>query len=246
MTRKTVNVVQTQSDRKKRRNNGNGNKNGNGGRLTRIVAPDQGVIMQRRQIPRFIQGPRSVRVCNTEVLLNINTLALGATSVARVLLMPNSLSWINGVAQNFSKWRWTRVRLVYVPSCSTATSGTFAMALGYDNQDATGSSILNVQSMYNSVSAPSWGGADGAGALTGDTFPAITPTTVAMDVDVTRFSLPWYPYSPTIPSGVDANQNVPCYVYLASTGGPATATAIGSVFCKFEIEFIEPIPVALN
>lgn len=216
------------------------------GRVTRIIAPDQGVIVQRRQIPRFIQGPRSVRVCNTEVLLNINTLALGATSVARVLLMPNSMAWISGVAQNFSKWRWLRVRLVYVPSCSTATSGTFAMGLGYDNQDATGSSLTNVQAMYNSVSCPSWGGADGSGALTGNDFPPITPTTVAMDLDVSRLSLPWYPYSSTVPSGIDANQNVPAYVYLASTGGPAAATAIGQVFCKFEVELIEPIPVILN
>lgn len=119
------------------------------------------------------------------------------------------------------------------------------MGFTYDNQDTNPTTLNRVQALYNSVTSPSWGGAEGAGLLTGVSFPQIPATAVAMDLDVSRMSLPWYPTGAAA-AGIDLNQQVPAFLQLGTAGGPAAATGVGTIFIKYEIEFIEPIASSMN
>nr|UHS72362.1 MAG: hypothetical protein 4 [Regressovirinae sp.] len=241
----STNLVKNKNKNKNRNKNGEDMRGQRNGRAIRIAAPDQGVVIKRRQMPRISQRPSSIVICNTESFFDITTATAGAFATSRIAIWPAQTAWLNGLYLSFSKFRWLRVRLIYVPTCATSTSGAFSMGYSYDNQDTNATSINRVQALYNSVTCPSWGGADGAGLLTGNSFPAIPATAVAMDLDVTRMAQPWYPTGAAA-AGIDANQQIPAFVQQATVGGPAVAIGTGTIFIKYEIEFIEPIVASTN
>jgi len=211
---------------------------------TQVTAPDRGVVMKRREMPRFTQRPSSVVIQNTESFFDVTTGVAGAFTPVRVAIWPAQTVWLNGIYLSFSKFRWKKVRLIYVPTCATSAAGAVSMGFTYDNQDTNPTTMNRIQALYNSVTAPSWGGAEGAGLLTGTTFPSIPGTAVAMDLDVSRMSQPWYPTG-VAAAGIDLNQQVPAFLQFGSAGGPAS-TGIGTIFIKYEIEFIEPIVANMN
>nr|QBZ68812.1 coat protein [Beet black scorch virus]QBZ68818.1 coat protein [Beet black scorch virus]QBZ68828.1 coat protein [Beet black scorch virus] len=229
-------------------------KRNKGGRKTRmsdetVRAPAAGGVIQRTPgiPPRIRSTTIGTRVSNTELLAGVNVAAAGAFSVVGAGLFPSNLGWLNGIASNYSKFRWLSIKLIYIPIVPTTTAGAMTMALSYDPADATPTSFQQVQQMYNSITAPVWAGFDGATVqLLGD-----CPTTgaVCIDVDVNRFGFTWYRYATlaaiTALTANDRNLYIPSVCNVATSGGSA-ATNVGNLMIKYSIELIEPIPAAIN
>lgn len=193
--------------------------------------------------------PGGTIVCNSESANIITTVATGIFGNTRTACAPSTIAWLSGIARNYSKWRWNKLRVIYIPQVSTATNGNLCMSAAYDAIDTTPTTIGQLQAAYKSVSAPLWGGYDGAPLLNNDNFMRMPGGAVAFDLDVTRFALPWYTYSSTsfnAGNSSDDNQYCPAWINLGTGGGPALATAVGTLFFKYEIELIEPINATLN
>lgn len=213
------------------------------------VPAANGMIIRRAQVPDFRTVGNACVVSNTELFATVSGAAAGVFNLTRTFLIPGFMPWVSGVSINFSKWRWVRLRLIFVPSCSTATSGTITMSLGYDNTDTTPGGIAAAQAAYRSETFPPWGGVGGIGALNDASFTSKPPQSVIVDVDTKRLTLPWYPYTNTPQflslTGADRNAFNPAYLDIGQLGVSSTAV-VGSIFAKYEIELIEPISATIN
>lgn len=229
------------------------NTNKAGFNSTRITAPAAGgVILRRGNYPRLQSSADgfSTVLCNTEPLTNVVTTALGAFNVSRTQIAPFALTWLTGIATSYSKFKWLRVRLIYVPIVPTSTTGQIVLRLGYDANDSGATSITQSQTAFRSTTQPSWGGYEGSYLLNADNFPVPTAGSVYMDLDVTRLETPYYPIvtQATFNAAAAGIQNTysPSFLDVATQGGPAVATQIGTVFAKYEIALIEPTPSNTN
>jgi hypothetical protein len=181
-------------------------------------------------------------VTNTEVFQDVNAAALGAFFVVNKPVLPTQASWLAGLADLYSKYRWKKLRFVYIPSCPTSTPGSGVVSIGYDRLDTDPASATAMQQSYRAITFPAYAGYEGAMALT--TFNNVAGM-VVFDVDVTRFEKPWYPVLAVAAFSALAtniqNAYCPCTMYFASVNGPAGATFFGSWFIQYVIEFIEPV-----
>lgn len=218
----------------------------------RLTVPAAGgaIVRRGRQTPLLRTLGECTFVQNTEVLFTFTGGAGFSTS--RFALIPGLGLWMDGVAVNFSKFAWRHLRFIYVPQTSTSSSGTIALSLGYDMDDAAPLSIVAAQQAYHSVSSPVWGGFDGVGTL--HNYGPIMPGAVAMDVDVTRFgtesNYKYYPYITVaefnaIPTLFQQNIYSPGYIDITAAGGSVSSTG-GAVFVQYIIELIEPVNKLMN
>lgn len=239
--------------------NGNNNINGNGSkkrkgrssmlRSDRVLVPASGTTVLTRQSNPYIGvrgvGNQTTYICNTEVARAVTLVAAGAYTTARTHLAPFIFTWMNGTARNYSKWRFIRCRLIYIPTCPTTTTGRIAFKFGYDGLDAAPASLTEVQIGYKSVTTAPWAGYEGANLMNHDGFPTPTVGAVCMDLDTSRLQMKWYSYTSSLPAvAADYIDYIPAHVDVSSDGG--VAGTVGSLFIKYEIECIEPIYFANN
>lgn len=213
-----------------------------------IAAPlASGVVTSRQRIPAITSTTSSTLVTNTEVFHDLNAAALGAFSVTNKAILPAQASWLAGISDLYSKYRWRKLRFVYLPNCPTTTQGSGVVSIGYDRLDADPTSATSMQQAYRAITFPAYAGYEGAMALR--TFNNV-PGMVVFDVDVTRFDKAWYPIIGVTPFAALAtniqNAYCPCTMYFGSVNGPATATSFGSWFMQYVIEFIEPVNPTQN
>lgn len=206
-----------------------------------------GIITSRRRVPKFSSNASGTFVSNTEVFVDFNASALGAFSVTNTPMLATQPSWLSGVADLYSKYRWRKLRFVYMPFCPTSTQGQAGISISYDRLDTNPTTIVAMQQAYKALTFPAYAGYEGAMALA--TFKTVAGM-VVMDVDVSRFDKPWYPVISTATFGGLAtniqNAYCPATLYTASVNGPAAATFFGSCFIQYEIEFIEPVNPTVN
>jgi hypothetical protein len=218
-----------------------------------VTAPSAGSSIIRRTVipPKINTIGRSTYVRNTELLSSIGTIALGAFNTSRGRLIPGNLTWLTGVASNFSKWRWHFLKIVYVPVCPTVTTGQVVMCLGYDATDVPPTTLVQAQSTFESVTAPVWAGFNGTSEL--NTYkPIKSPGAVCINVDVTRLGGAtgdnYYRFitNTNIAAQTDVDKNIFCpgHVDISTAGG--VALVVGNVFLEYVVELIEPIPFVLN
>lgn len=218
--------------------------------ITTTVPAATGMIITRNRFPRInTLRSGSIVVTNTERLLSILTVA-AAGAGTRSDLTPSNLTWLNGVAVNYSKWRWLKLHLVYVPACPTATLGSLAFAYSYDTNDAiAGITMEMVQATYKSVTTPVWGGFSGSGIMNSDTWTH-PPGSVVMELDTKRLDKPWYKYATATQlvamSAVEQDAYIPASLFRFAEGGPAVVALAGYIMAKYEIELIEPVSATLN
>lgn len=215
---------------------------------TAVSAPASGgIISSRRRVPSVSSNGVGTIVKNTEAFIDINSAALGAFSVSASAIIPTTPSWLAGLADLYSKYRWKRLRFVYIPGCPTSTQGNAAVSIAYDRLDASPASLVAMQQSYRALTFPPYAGFDGAMAL--QTFNNVAGM-VVMDVDVSRVDKNWYPViAPAALAALPANiQNpyVPATLYTGSVNGPAVATYFGTFYIQYEIEFIEPVNPTQN
>lgn len=202
----------------------------------------------------MINTPKNLptRVTNSEALFTITSAAAGAFFNQTASLIPAAFPWLNPVASNYSKFRWVRLRLVYIPAIATNVSGSVVLGMNYDTQDSPPTSLVQAQSANLSVSAPAWAGSGGASSLHG--FPPLRGDAIAIDVDVTKFGsgdkLTYYRYmggaAYNALTAADKNIYCPAMISVSTGGGPTTSVQFGTLFASYVVELIEPIYASLN
>lgn len=212
-----------------------------------VAVPVSGGVITRPSVPKFMSVKDSTIVTSCEILNNLTLGAAGVFSTNTTALIPSSASWLAQVSDLYSKYRWKRCSLIYVPKCPTTTSGSVTMALTYDRNDAAPTSRSQLSQSYRAINFPPYAGYDGAAYLNSGNG---SNSAIFIELDVTKLDKPWYP---TISAAafaalgvLDQNQFCPSSLVTASDGGPTTATPAGDIFIKYAVEFIEPINPTMN
>jgi hypothetical protein len=200
-----------------------------------------GVVVQRNTVPRITTTSTRTVVHNTEAFTN--TTGSVVFNSGRFNIVPSALTWLNVIGSAYSKYRWLRVRLIWIPSTGTTNTGQVVGALGYDSNDTGPANIIAAQQVYKAITTPPWAGYGGSYLLNDESFPKVSPESVAIDVDTTRFIQPWYPFATAAAlaaaNGVERNVLNPVYLDV-STSGNVAAVVVGTWFAKYSIELIEP------
>lgn len=224
-----------------------GLQNGLSGRGGYIVAPASGGVVTRPIVPKFSNRGDSTIVRNTEILNNQILAAAGAFNTTNSALIAAAPSWLAGISDLYSKYRWLACELIYIPKCPTTTSGSVAMAFTYDRNDAAPTTRAQLSQSYKAINFPPYAGYDGAAYLNSNQGAG---TAIAVQLDVTKLDKPWYPTISSASFGalgvLDQNQFCPASLVVASDGGPTAATPAGDIFIKYVVEFIEPINPTMN
>lgn len=216
-----------------------------------VSAPASAGLVLGRSDPLLRSAGGSVVINNVESILQ---LTVGATQSSAVVQMaPFALgSWFNGLAACWSKWRLRKLRYLYVPTCPTSVSGSIHMGLQYDSVDSAPTTVTGISATYRYTSGPVWSGFQVASVLS---YPerAPPPEAICCDVDVTRLSLPWYPYITSAnftQQGQIAistqNSYSPGRLVIVTADGPATSVAAGRLYAQYSVELIEPVPASQN
>lgn len=205
-----------------------------------------GAIISRPRVPRITSTAGSTIVTNSETIVNMTIPALGAFGQFSLPILPGLPTWLAGIGDLYSKFRWRSMEVIYMPSCPTTTQGKVCMALTYDRLDGAPVSFASLTQTYRAITFPVYAGYDGASGLAGTD----SSSTIAVRVDPSRFDKPWYPtISQTAFNALAANiqnQYCPVTVFVATEGGPTAATVIGDLYFKYTVEFIEPINPGMN
>lgn len=203
-----------------------------------------GVVITRPNVPQFRNVRGSTIVCNTEMVFNVAFLAAGAFNSWVLPLIPGQTNWLAVLSDLYSKFRWRKLQLIWIPSCPTSTQGSVASAINYDRGDIAPTTMPQISQYYKAMSFPPYAGYDGAQILGSETRQMVQGA-IVIDVDVTRFEKNWYPVISLAAFNalaVNVQQAYcPASQVIAAAGGPAAATTIGDWHWKYECEFIEPI-----
>lgn len=108
----------------------------------------------------FNRGPRGQTwFSNTEFVIDV--LASPVISATNVVPLnpstPSTFPWLSRIATGFELYRFTKLRIVYSPSCSTATSGLIVGAFEYDANDAVPTNKQQISAMDRSARGNLWG-----------------------------------------------------------------------------------------
>jgi hypothetical protein len=187
-------------------------------------------------------------VSNSEELTQVisSSTANGFTSVT-VPLVPSQTNWLKGVASSFSKFRWIRLRVFYIPAVGTSISGRIAASLVYDGADLAPSSVSNIIAGFRATFGPVWAGQSG--------FDSSNPFTghsdmVHLDLDCSRSAKRYYPYiglaAYNALSSADKNIYNPATLLIGSDGIAGVSSTVGSFYLSYEVELLEPVAVGIN
>lgn len=184
--------------------------------------------------------PSSVTIRNSEIWTTMNF-----TGAAEgYILIPVSCygpAWLDVLSQSYSKFKFKKFAVSFVPSCSTTTSGVVAIGCGFDMADnvavntagyqrtpatAAGGFTNSVQLWKPSSISPVWGASRVE-------FPQarFTENRIATAVD-------WDSLATTTAAGRDRNWFADGYIVVA-TDGPVS-TALGRVMVEYEVELFNP------
>lgn len=219
-----------------------------------VKAPAAAGMVVGKANPQLRTTGRVTRVINTEIVVSLNTAVTFASAIIR--LNPSSFPWLNGIAANYSKFRWRGIRFIWIPSCSTATTGNIAMALQYDEPDANPTSLSQMSSLKGFIASPFWGGGGGSKLLNDMNCREAPESVVCCVDDVKEFTNPWYRYTTSanlsaLITGTSegpsiSNIYIPAILVYAVVGGPAAGVEAGQIYVQYDIDLIDPIPSALN
>lgn len=152
----------------------------------------------------------------------------GATSVA-----PYSFLSLSTLALNFSKFRWIRMKVYYVP-CAQNVSGTVSYSFQYDCADLTPASIFESSIAQGVVTQQ---------------YCATSPFSIQMDTKnlLRKYYLVTTAATANAMTTVDRNLYVPAVLsYSVSGGAGASSVTAGYLAVDYTIELADPIAAARN
>lgn len=122
-----------------------------------------------RTRPKFTNTKGTIRIQHKELIGSVSLTSSGAVSTCNSLfpsgrsayfVSPTNVSlfpWLSQIAGNYDYFRFRRLRLVYVPTCSTATAGRVMLAYDPDTIDGIPFDRSALSAYCNSVEASAWG-----------------------------------------------------------------------------------------
>nr|UHS72355.1 MAG: putative coat protein [Tombusviridae sp.] len=238
------NTSESQQARSKRTSSSKGT---GGVRATRVTPP-QAAGMIVGTIPPYI-GYRGANplLHGTEIVATIGTSTTNTLAV-EFACIPSSLPWGSGIAVNFAKWRWRSLRFIFIPQCSTTTSGGLTLGIEYDTSETSPTTQIQLAQSYRAITTPYWGGSEGVPMLQ-------SPGThvqgaVCTVFDTARVSKPWYAYKTSSAYGAltvdDRNIYSPGKALVITNGGPTGQVTAGYLYAQYMVELTEPVSSTLN
>lgn len=229
----------------KSRNNKNKNKQ------KQSIQPMASKPVGRRQTPaafdRITSFPelRTV-VHNTEIISSVTTTLATSSYYTVFPVSPTFFTWLGTVADNYSKFKFRKFRVTYVPSVGTTTNGNVAMGFGYDMGDVYPTSTGGL-----ATNQP-------ASATENDSVVSCRPSVMMSAWEESSIEFPpdrmkenrfidqgdWNFPSTTIASALQRNWGSDGYV-LVNGIGPAS-TNLGKIHIEYIIELINPIRASLQ
>lgn len=210
-------------------------------------------IVARKTPPTVVPFQDGVRVCNTEQFLG-DGLTLSNGTVKGLLTMnpadPTGFPWLHRIAQNYSKFRFRKLSMSYVPYVGTGTTGYIAMGSFYESEDAIKynavGTLPNLSSQPEFTVGPLYAG----NAISSHDAAVNSANWLGIEFDCKRMSdnfTKWFYVDPassvSLGTGNEArlNQTVPCYTGLQwNLSGATGSVLVGSIYVTYEVEFIQP------
>lgn len=203
-------------------------KNGSGrsGMIIEELAPVSYGIKSKVLAPRVSSSGRGMkRVQHRELLAVIpGSVAYTCTSTALNPGLITSFPWLSLEALTYEMYCWNALRFVYVPSCSTSSTGSVGMAIDFDSQDNVPQTETEFSSNMDAVSC--------------SPYESVTYNTNRMNF-VRQFPNKFCRYggSELTTNGIatyDLGQ------LLVFTSGQAGTTTIGRIYAEYDVTFMIP------
>lgn len=220
--------------------------------------PSSKPVVSRNRSPMMAYVPDGVVVSNTEQLTGsiVEFSGTGNLQKATYFLSPASLvefPWLSRIARNYSKYKWRKLCVSYVPFAPTTQQGYYSMASAYDAEDAlrfraaAGGFAISNQPQFSI--GPVYAG----GSISSNENQVGSDNWHGIEFDLKHNATEWKLIDPGVPlsldSGDEARLNQACGTYmLAQYAGPNTgeATSIGALYVTYEVEFTQPAVPELN
>lgn len=176
----------------------------------------------------------TISKCELWLNANVDTSELFTAPQAQAMI-PATLPWLKGVAQNFSKWRWRRFCVKYTPITGTGTTGGVGRGFGYDMAEATPAAFGTVVPFDQFRFQSAW----------------MADPDEGICADVGRFSRDWYPFIGTtafnaIALKSDQNDYSPGYLSGYSSVSNLASTTVGVYWAEYVVELCDPISAVLQ
>jgi len=211
-----------------------------------VSSPISTGVVMKRNTPSIVNRNESVIISNCEPYFTVTSGPTPAFVNTSGAIIPSQVLWLNGIAVNYSRWRWLKFDLFYVPSVSTSTTGEQAGGFQYDRGDLAPATFAQLQQFTHSVTSPVWAGATSSAAFNGQALPG----SVHMSLDVAKFNGIFYRYilaaSLATLNTTDQNVYVPATFVGGNQGNTNVNTLMGRWYAKYVVELIEPITPGLN
>lgn len=194
-----------------------------------VAGVSQSMVV-RRAAPKFTGSRGNITITHKELVSEVAMLASGAlgtsptypTGQSAYTLSPLNATlfpWLSQIAANYDYFKFNRVRLVYVPLCSTATSGRVMLGFDPDGTDAIPYDRSGLSSYKCSVDASAWG---------------VTKLDCALPTNQ-----PWYQTNEvTYDASYSTSSQGQCFW---STWGGAAGT-VGELYVLYEVVLKDPQP----
>jgi hypothetical protein len=180
--------------------------------------------------PKF-NGSQTVVISRKEIFMTL-TGSTAFTGVA-LALIPSLFPWLDGIALNFSQFRWRKLCVYYQTTSPTTYSGDVSLGAIYSDGSSP-NSIAEVNSLAHGRTYPVW---DKDGML----------NPMVLDTAMTEKNK--YSYISRDELGnLDVRDQVNYVPFWAVVGWQTSVNGqqIGRIFVDYEIEFFNPIPQRMN
>jgi len=229
------------------------------------------VVGPKQMLPVISALGRSAIVANYEqIVVGSGLTGTGGFNVGGLVLNPGidgNWGWIGKLSQNYQKFRFRMLRFIYVPQTPTSTPGSVFLYMQYDSPDSPPADLAGVSASESSVIGNSWYGGPINSEIAFSKKLTIRDN-VFIDVDVSRFSQPWYYIrstsghtlnvaalsgTPTGGIGSLALTGGTTYEYTTrpgviyfGTNNVTNAVVAGNLYMSYVLELSEPILGSLN
>lgn len=182
----------------------------------------------------------------------------GAFKVETLTQFPgySGFNWLKNLSNSYGEYEVHRAEYTYVPTVPTTTGGIVAMSFYTDVRDISPTSLADVLASEQSLMAPVYAGGDGGTFLQRFGSPAGNVVSFELPSHITRFSngVPKR-FKMTSDNGMTgilaaangssvANQYAWGELNVASSGVTGTNTQLGTLFIRYRIRLISPLPIA--
>lgn len=203
-----------------------------------LVAGVSNAVQIKRSQPRYTYAQGSVRIAHKELVCNVtNSTGIGTTvainngsSVYTVNAgSGNAFPWLSQIAANYDRYRFKRLRLVYVPLCPTTEGGRVTMLYDVDSTDPIPLDRQALSNYHCSSEGAPW-------------------ATQYLDCKLSDNSK-WY-YTDGTSSNSLTNNTLNATLdqgqFFAATYAGTSTNSIGEIYALYDVELTDPQPSGAN